>query len=148
MRAAVDFEFEAVHQRFSRSERRLEKALDSLASARTDPATNDVTRERLAAGAAWREAMDHWEKLERLRVAYWRSRARRAMEQLRVIVPPLLAEVVECHRAAGDQTAEQHRACMEFASVPLPLVVDYAAVRIPCVPVESAALERADDEVF
>mgnify|MGYP001187830598 FL=1 len=146
MMPAIEHDFSNACARFRRAEEQLLRVLDALAAARADERVLDITAVRMRAREAECEAMRAWDMLERSRAAYWRSRANEARDEIRRVLPPLLAASVKFMRFAGDSTAVKESIAHEIAQFPLP-DVDLGTV-IPWQPLESAVLARADNEVF
>lgn len=146
MMRAIEHDFSNACARFRRAEGQLLRVLDALAAARADERVLDITAVRIRAREVEREVLAAWDLLERSRVAYWRSRANEARDEIRRVLPPLLAASVQFMRFAGDSTAVKESIAHEIRQFPLP-DVDLCTV-VPWQPLESAVLARADNEVF
>lgn len=145
---AIEKDFELARGRLKKAEADLARALDRLSAARDarDPAS--VTSARTAAQAAEKACAHEWERVERARQAYWRQRLLLAQTKLSATVPGLLGEIVTLSGYAGALVpAMPHEILRGLASSRLPPMATIET-SIPSVPLESAVLDRAEDEIL
>jgi hypothetical protein len=145
---AVESDFKVACERLKSAEGDLIRALESLSAARDERDPDSVTKAYTRAKAAERACSEEWERVERIRQAYWRNRARQAQARLESTVMPLLSEIVTQTRYAGALAPViPHEILRTLACAPLPPMADVDTV-IPTEQLYSAALERADDEIL
>lgn len=133
---------------FSKAEAALVDALDRLAAARAAGDPERVTRARLRAQDAARAAEALFEAAFQAHKAHWRAQAQAAERRLIEAVGPHIAELNALHRLAGSLTPNPARAAIENALIESSASFVPKASDVPLEFPDSAALERAEGEIF
>lgn len=141
-------DFRRAQKAFDKAVLDLQRALDAQAAAQADVSVTNMTRFRLRARDAQRDALAAFEPMETARRAYWQARAAQAEEQLRGLMRWHFSAYHAALRAAGitrpDALEDFGRRVATLETV---IPVDLGG-EVPTEPIDSEALNRADDEVF